>query len=161
MTATGQAPPKRASSTPPQHIAIKPSALLAVALCTVHAACGAAIWLAPMPLWLKAGITMAMAASLVHSLSRKAALHAAEAIVALEVREDGRISFLNRLGEWRECVLLGSSYVSPHLTILNLKPEGGRRTRHVVLVPDNVDAQEFRRLRTWLRWGIQPETLRS
>jgi toxin CptA len=76
--------------------------------------------------------------------------------VALEVTEAGRISFRTRHGEWRECELLPSSYVSPRLTILNLKPEGGR-VRHVVLVPDNVDARDFRRLRTWLRWAAQPE----
>ena len=145
---------------PAQQIAIKPSALLAIALCAVHLAAAAAIWLAPAPMWLKAGVTLAMAVSLVHALSRKAALHAADAIVALELTEAGRISFQTRRGDWRECELLASSYVSPRLTVLNLKAKGGR-IRHVVLVPDNVDAREFRRLRTWLRWGAQPEARES
>lgn len=140
------------TGAPPQHIEIKPSGLLALALCAAHVAAAAVAWLAPVPLWLKAGITLAIVASLVHSLSRKAALHAARAIVALEVTEAGRISFRTRNGEWQACELLGSTYVSPYLTILNLKAQGAR-VRHVVLVPDNVEAQDFRRLRTWLRWG--------
>ena len=142
---------------PVQRIAIRPSAVLAMALCAAHAAAAAALWLAPVAIWAKAPLTIAMAVSLVYSLSRKAALHAAEAIVGLEIAEDGRMSFQTRGGEWRVCELLGSSYVSPRLTVLNLKPQGGRRVRHVVLVPDNVDAGDFRRLRTWLRWGAQPQ----
>jgi toxin CptA len=86
---------------------------------------------------------------------RTAALRAPVAIVALEVTEGGRVSFRTRQGEWRECELLGSSYVSPYLTILNLEPPGAR-VRHAVLVPDNVEAQDFRRLRTWLRWAAHP-----
>ena len=81
--------------------------------------------------------------------------------MALEITGDVRISFHTRRGEWRECELPGSSYVSPHLTILNLKLPGTRRIRHVVLVPDNVDAVDFRRLRKWLRWGARPEAQKS
>jgi toxin CptA len=146
---------------PVQRIAITPSVRLAMALCVVHLAAGSAAWLAPIPLWLKAALTLAIAISLVYFLSRTAMLHAAEAVVALEIRDNGRMSFQTRRGEWQECELLGSSYVSPHLTILNLKLPGVRRVRHVVLVPDNVDAGDFRRLRTWLRWAVQPESQRS
>lgn len=140
-----------------QHIAIRPSVLLAIALCATHVAAAAAVWLAPIATWAIAALTMAIAASLVYCLSRQAALHAAEAIVGLEIAANGKVSFQTRRGEWRVCELLRSSYVSPRLTLLNLKPEGGRRVRHVVLVPDNVDPRDFRRLRTWLRWGAQPE----
>ncbi len=147
--------------SPAQKIRINPSPRLAVVLCIVHVAAGTAIWLAPVPRWLQAALTVALAASLVWALSRKAALHAAEAIVAVEVTDDGAMSFQTRTGAWHECELLGSSYVSPRLTILNLKPQGARRTRHVVLVPDNVDAGDFRRLRTWLRWAALPQGTRS
>ena len=99
-------------------------------------------------------MTLVIAASLAWILWRTAALRAAQAIVALEIVEDGRLSVQTRRGEWLECELLGSSYVSPRLTILNLKPRGGGRTRHIVLVPDNVDEHDFRRLRAWLRWGV-------
>ena len=85
-------------------------------------------------------------------LSRTALLHAADAVVALEITGDVRISFHTRRGEWRECELPGSSYVSPHLTIVRIRPRGRWRARRVILVPDNVDPADFRRLRTWLRW---------
>jgi toxin CptA len=143
-----------------QRIAITPSVRLAMSLCVAHIAAGGAVWLALVPLWLKAALALAIAISLVYCLSRAALLRAAEAVVALEI-SDGRISFQTRRGEWHECELLGSSYVSPRLTIVNLKLPGARRVRHVVLVPDNVDAGDFRRLRTWLRWAAQPDTTRN
>lgn len=139
---------------PVQRIAIGPSTRLAVAACAVHVAAAVVVWLAPVPLWLKGVMTLVIAASLAWLLWRKAALHAADAVVALEIAEDGRLSCQTRRGEWLECELLRSSYVSPRLTILNLKPRDGGRTRHIVLVGDNVDEHDFRRLRTWLRWGV-------
>lgn len=129
--------------------------MLALGLCAAHLGAAAAVWLAAVPLWLKLVLGLGVATSLGWPLARQAALRAAEAIVELEVSERGRLSFLTRRGEWRACELLGSTYVSPRLTVLNLKPEGGRYARHVVLLPDNVDEREFRRLRTWLRWGAR------
>ena len=99
---------------------------------------------------------MSAPASRVHLLARCAALHAANAIVALELKSGGGISFHTRDGGWVDCELSGSSYVSPGLTIVNLLPRGRRRTRHVILVPDNVDPRDFRRLRMWMRWKSAP-----
>ncbi len=56
------------------------------------------------------------------------------------------------------CALLGSSFVAPYLTVLELKPLSTRklwqrfRTRCVVILPDGIDVEEFRQLRVLLRW---------
>ncbi|MBI2294643.1 MAG: hypothetical protein HYU76_01025 [Betaproteobacteria bacterium] len=136
-----------------QRISIAPSVGLAIALCAAHFAAAGAVWLVSAPVWVKAPVVVAIAASLAFHLARNAALHAPDAIVALEVKDDGSLSFQTRRGEWLDCELLGSSFVSRHFTIVNLKPQGQRLARHVVLVTDNVDAQDFRRLRVWLRWA--------
>ena len=39
------------------------------------------------------------------------------------------------------------------LCVLNLRMAGSLLARHVVIVSDNVDAEEFRRQRVLLRWG--------
>jgi len=59
--------------------------------------------------------------------------------------------------------LQGSTFVSPHMTVVNLRPHGLLRTRRVILVPDNIDLGDFRRLRTWLRWrsGGSGESVQS
>ncbi len=135
-----------------QRVAISPSVRLAVALCLVHSIAAALLWLVPLPVLGKAVFTLAIAISLVYLLARDATLHAAHAIVALELDDGGSLFFQTRGGRRVECELLGSSYVSPGLTIVSMRPRGRAGTRRVVLVEDNVEPRDFRRLRTWLRW---------
>ena len=135
-----------------QRVSVSPSVRLAAAVCVVHFAAAVLLWLMPLPVTGKSVITLVIAVSLVFFLARDAALHATNAIVALEIGEDDAVSYQTRGGEWVDCELLGSSYVSPRLTIVNLQPHGRRGVRRVILVPDNVDARDFRRLRMWLRW---------
>lgn len=139
-----------------QNIPVSPSVRLAIALSVAHVAAAGLLWLVPVPALGKGAITLAITVSLVYFLARDAALHAADAIVALEVKSGGGISFHTRDGKWVDCELSGSSYVSPDLTIVNLLPRRKGRTRHVILVPDNVDPRDFRRLRMWMRWKIEP-----
>jgi toxin CptA len=136
----------------PQRIAISPSAWIAAALCAAHTAAAVLVWLVPIPVTGKFALTAAAALSLVFFVARDAALHAAHSIVALEIRDGGEAAFQTRRGEWLDCEITGSSYVSPRLTIVNLRPRLRWGTRRLILVPDNVDARDFRRLRTWLRW---------
>lgn len=135
-----------------QRILIAPSVLIAIALGAVHLAATGVLWLAPIPVVLKAVLTFAVAVSLVHFMARDAALHAAYSIVALELRAGGEIACQTRRGEWIDCELLESSFVSHRMTVVNLRQRGWWLTRRVILVPDNVDARDFRRLRIWLRW---------
>ena len=135
-----------------QRITIAPSMMLASALGAAHLAAAGLLWLAPLPELGKVIVTFAIAISLIYLLARDALLHATHSIVALEIRDGGEISIQTRTGKWIECGLLGSTYVSPRLTIVSIRPQGGWASRHVILVPDNVDPRDFRRLRMWLRW---------
>jgi hypothetical protein len=143
-----------------QRVSVSPSVRLAAVICVVHVLAAVLLWLVPLPAPGKAVITLAIAVSLVYFLGRDAALHAANAIVELEIREDDTVSCQTRSGEWVDCEVLDSSYVSPRLTIINLQPYGRRRARRVILVSDNVDSLDFRRLRMWLRWkrGEAPDS---
>jgi len=134
-------------------VSIGGSAGLAWVLCLGHT--GAAMVLLPvfLPAWIKTLIAVAILASLLRSLMRVALLKTADAVVAVEIKDEGEISFRTRRGEWRDGRLSGSSYVSSWLTILLIVEERQRNARSVVIVPDNVDADEFRRLRVKLRWG--------
>lgn len=146
---------------PVQRIAVSPSALLAIAVCVAHLLAAGLLWLMPIPALGKSVFTLMIAFSLVFFLARDAALHSAHAIIALEIKDDGAISFQTRSGAWVDCTLLGSSYVSPRLTILHLRPGRRKGTRRVIIVPDNMDSRDFRRLRMWLRWkrGDRPESV--
>jgi hypothetical protein len=133
------------------HIPVIPSMQLAVALVAVHLGAAALLWVVPLATPAQALLTLALAASLVHLMARDALLRAPRSIVALEIRDDA-VSLQVRNGEWLEGEVLGSSYVSPLLTVVNFRPLGRWRARHVILVPDSANPDDFRRLRTWLRW---------
>ncbi|OGA21881.1 MAG: hypothetical protein A3I02_15795 [Betaproteobacteria bacterium RIFCSPLOWO2_02_FULL_67_26] len=135
-----------------QRIAISPSVSLATALCAAHLVAAAVLWLIPIPVMGKLALTMAVALSLSFFVWRDAALHAPHAIVALELRDGGEAAIQTRRGDWLDCEVLGSSYVSARLTIVNLRPRRRRGARRLILVPDNVEPRDFRRLRVWLRW---------
>ena len=147
---------------PARRIPVGPSALIAVAVCIVHVGAGAVPWLVPIPVVGKALFTLVIALSLVYFMARDAALHAPRSIVALELGEQGEIACQTRNGAWLDCELLGSSYVSPGMTVVNLRPRGWNGYRRVILVPDNVDPDDFRRVRAWLRWrsaAVNPDTV--
>ena len=133
-------------------ITIGPSMLLAGALGAAHMAAGWLLWLVPIPGLGKAVFTLAIAASLVYFMARDALLHAPQSIVALELRDSGGVFLQTRHGEWIEGEVLGSTYVSPFLTVINFRPQGRRGARHVILLSDNLDPRDSRRLRMWLRW---------
>lgn len=135
-----------------QRVTIAPSTTLAVALGAVHLAAAGSLWLTPIPVTGKVVFTLAIGISLIYFMAHDALLHASHSVVALDIRDDGTIALQNRLGEWIDCDVLDSSYISHYLTVINFLPRGQHAARHVILVPDNVDAREFRRLRMWLRW---------
>jgi len=137
---------------PSPRIAIAPSMTLAIVLGVSHLAAAGLLWLVPIPALGKAMFTFGIGGSLIYFMARNALLHSAHSVVALEFRDGADAVVRTRRGEWIECELLASSYLSPRLTILNLRPRGRWAARHVILMSDNVDPREFRRLRIWLRW---------
>ena len=134
-------------------IAIRRSARLMWLLILAHAGALALLWPLALPLWLKAAIGLTVIASLAFFLNHAALLRAPRAVIAVEIKEDGSVALQTRRGEWHECRLSGDSYVSPWLTLLVLRQENTLTPRYVAILPDNVDAEDFRRLRVWLRWA--------
>jgi toxin CptA len=133
-------------------IAIRPSCRLTLLLFLAHAAAFGACVAADMPVELKFLVVLLIGLSCAHALYGAALLRSRKAIVALEITDGGVLTFQTRSGEWRRGILLDSSFVAPYLTVLNLKTDGTRLARHVVIMADSVAAEEYRRLRVWLRW---------
>lgn len=131
---------------------LKPSLYLVVALTATHAGAAAVLIPLSMPIWAKLAIAGAIGASLVQTLWREALLKSGTSLVAVELRGASSLAVQTRNGQWHDARLLGTTYVTPLLTVLNLKLAGRLMARHVVIVPDNTDADDFRRLRVLLRW---------
>ena len=104
-------------------------------------------WWAVPSWWLAAGGATWCA------IRRHASLASPQAMIALRYDASGALHVQSGNGTWHSATLLGSSCVTPWCTVLNLRLAGKRCSRSMVIVPDAVDAQTFRRLRVRLRWG--------
>lgn len=136
-------------------ITINPSRFIAVTLIAVHTAAAGIVLPLQVPAAAKAFFAVLIAASLARTLWRHAFLWARAAIVAIVLEGRESASVQTRDGTWRAADVLGTSYVSPLLTVLNLRVKGSRLARHVVIVPDSADSDDFRRLRVVLLWGYR------
>lgn len=142
-------------SVPTVRVSLKPSRYLAIFFCVIHFAAGATLVPLDFPSWVKLFVASGIAASLARSLWRHALLKARSALIGVELREDDQASVQTRDGAWHAARILGTTYVTPLLTVLNLRIEARPFARHVLVVPDNADAEDFRQLRVWLRWAYR------
>lgn len=133
-------------------LSLRPSRLLATLLALAHGAAIAIILLVSIPQWLQALAVTCLAVQLFIVLRRHALLRAPDSLVAIEIHSDNTISVQMRRGEWSNCTVLGDSYVTAYLVVLNLRQADSRAVKRVVILPDGIDAEELRRLRVWLRW---------
>lgn len=135
------------------NLRLRASYRLAGLLAAAHAAAGAALlFLDVLPL-LRLVIAGGVTVSFIVTVRRAALLQARDAIVALEWNDDGAVSFLTRDDLWHAARLLPSTFVTPSLTVINLRTVLERpRVRHVVLMADSAGSEEYRRLRARLQW---------
>jgi toxin CptA len=144
----------------PFTVLLTPSRRLALALAFGHAAGAGALAAADVPPGLALAIAAALLGHATGVILRVALLRGRDAIVALQAGRPDALPFQTRDGAWHEGRLLGSTYVAPFLTVINLEVPGRRRARHVVILPDAADPEAFRRLRVWLRWGLNAASRR-
>lgn len=131
---------------------LRPSWILAALLTAAHGAAIAIIVVVDMPPWLKLVAMAALALNFLFDIRRTALLLMPESVTAIEIAADDTLSIQTRRGEWIECEVLGNTYVVSFLTVLNLRERENGAVRRVVILPDSMEREDFRRLRVWLRW---------
>jgi toxin CptA len=71
---------------------------------------------------------------------------------AISLSRSGDIVVLEGRGSRRAGMVVAGSFVAPWLTLVRWRPEGAWLDRSVLILPDMLEAEEFRRLRVLLRW---------
>jgi hypothetical protein len=138
---------------PALRIDLHPSRALACALALAHAAAAAAAMAALAQWYGCVLVAVALLANACWTLRCHALLRAPRAVVALDFRGECECSITRRAGSRLACRVQGSSYVSTRLVVLHLEESGRRRPYYVVLAPDSIAPDCFRRLRVRLRWA--------
>jgi toxin CptA len=133
-------------------VVLRPSPLLFALLAGMHGGGTVILLFLPIPVWLKTSSAVLLVASLVFYARRDALRSIPNAIRAIQFSPDCACSVQIGRVDWTEAKLLDSSFVAPYLTVLNLRISGARFARQVVILPDAVDSEMFRKLRVLLRW---------
>ena len=139
-------------SVKPLQATLLPSRLLAALLTAMHLLALLPLLLAPLDTALRLALSLALVFSLLY-YGYRYGLRQVGAVDGLHLAADGTFSVHLLQGDWQPAEVRGSSFVQPWLTVLHLGLAGRRGGLALVLLPDMLPREDFRRLRVWLRWG--------
>ncbi|MDD5177345.1 MAG: hypothetical protein PHQ05_13080 [Sterolibacterium sp.] len=131
----------------PSTLTLHPSKRLALLLLVAHGGALGLIAAVPLPFWIKLVLLLGVLLSAWHALKCS---QGRQRIVRLTLREDGVLDYARLGGEVGEAHVHPQTTVTPQLTVVLLRSK--RRIEPLVLLPDSLDAEEFRKLCLWLRW---------
>ena len=131
---------------------LQPSMYFTIALVASHGAALAVLASLVLPLWAKILLASLVLVSLLYHIWHDAWLLALSSNKTLLLDGD-MILLVARNGDKVTARVLADSLVTPYITVLNVLPQGSHLARSVIILPDSLDAESFRQLRVWLRWG--------
>ncbi len=134
-------------------IAPRPSPLAGAWVLAVLVAALAALALADLPHPWRAALAIAVLLNAVRVAVRFAHREGRGAVQGFTVGLSGHVEVRVAGSPARAGRLVDGSFVAPWLTVVRWRPEGARRVRTLVLLPDMAGEQALRRLRVILRWG--------
>ena len=131
----------------------RPSRIAGATIAVVCAAMVTLLLSLPLDPWSLTGTLLATAGALARGLWR---CMGRGVPALLQVGHDRRLSATTRDGRSREGAILDDSYVGARLTTIVWRPDGApwyAPARTILILPDTLAADEFRRLRVLLRYG--------
>jgi toxin CptA len=149
----GAAQPELKYSEAPLVLALSPSRIGAIGLASMVAASLVVIGFTPgstalrvlAATWIACGGLEALHAIALHRGRRGARV--------LRVSRGGAIEVTSGAGGLRSGELCRGSFVAPWLTIVRWRPRAARFDRTILILPDMLAREDFRRLRVLLRWS--------
>lgn len=146
------------------HVNLQPSYLLAAILIASHCMAIIIIWLLALAIANKILVTIVITFSCVYYLRQDALLLANNAVIAFELFEKMQSKITTRSGKSIQCLIIPDSFVTSTLTVIIFKLEKPLWLLNfysVVILPDRIEKNEFRRLRIWLRWKYKQNDIKK
>lgn len=144
-------PEQQATRGAEDDYAIGASRYLAAILLVGHLSIMALVLYLDLSAVWKTAVLAVLLCSLLFEL-RMALRLGSKAVVKLRIAAGETLQFAMRDGQWHEGEVLGSTTVTSFLTVINLRVGSQRGIRSIVILPDSMAADDYRRLRVWLRW---------
>ncbi len=135
----------------PLRLELKPSPKLLWVLAFAHLGAAGLLLTTSLPAWAVSCLALGVLGSFLWLTTRHALLMQSGAVVWLLWGAGNEWLLGARDGTRMAAQLNPQSFVRPWLTVLLLAPASGGPMRNVVILPDSLDAESFRRLRVRLR----------
>jgi toxin CptA len=129
--------------------------LLALCVLLGHSVAVGALFFVPIPKVALYFLVIVLILSATYYWLRDARLSLTGSWIALRL-EDECIVLYNRKGDEFIGKLLGSSVITPQLIVLHIALPTCRLKQNIVLMPDSMDSESFRKLRVAVKWGVSP-----
>jgi toxin CptA len=142
----------------PIQLNLKPSVTLCLLLVLMTVGVCSIVILQSWQWPIKLALLLLIALASIYALLLHGLLRLPWSVVALTINSSQQLQIRRRDGTLLDVLVHGSSVVLPYLTIINNQPESAKwwqlsAMRSVIILPDAVDANAYRRLRLWLRWA--------
>ena len=118
-----------------------------------HVATAVLVAFAPGNALLRAAAVIAIGVHALWTLRIWALRSASRAVIVVELSADHRAVLIERGGRRCEGLVQPQSYVGERLTTLVVRPDGGRVSRAIAVLPDMLPPDDLRYLRVLLRLG--------
>jgi hypothetical protein len=109
----------------------------------------------PLMAWHQSILLLLLFGVLVYYLRKHVWLLLPTSFVAVRVGQE-TVTLIKRDGKECPGEILGNSFVTPVLIVLNVLLKGEARASSVIIFSDSIDKAHFRELRVVLRWGCKP-----
>ena len=131
---------------------LRPSLTLTWLLVIAHGVIAILLSLLTLTLVIKSSVAVFLLCSFIFYVRKDALLLSRNAVVKIELFGKSECHLTTRSGSRNVCQILEETFVSSFLTVMILRPRTKFLPITVVILPDNVNSEEFRQLRIWLRW---------
>ena len=136
-----------------RHYKLRPSRFLALLLFILCTTALVALWLLPLPIPGLLALTLIVLGWGSYNLLLDANLRLGHSCVAFRLEGQREIVLVLRSGRHLSGRMLPDSLVTPYIVILNVAMKEQLLKRSLLILPDAMGAESFRRLRIALRWG--------
>lgn len=142
----------------PIRINFKPSILFIVVISLMSLVMTTILILLPLVWQIKWLLVVVIVLLAIYSVCSRGLLLLPWSLLGLSINVKNELQLTCRDGKNFVALVCPDSVVTPYLTIVHLKPQQLNFIRrswfsHIVILPDMVDAECYRQLRVWLRWG--------
>ena len=147
----------------PIQLDFKPSIRLTLMICMMGLGAGA-ILILPAWIWqIKLLLGFLIFTAVIYNVCQYGLLLLPWSCIALNVNSSNQLQLARRDGKVLSVDVCRDSVVTPYLTVVNCKVQDAKLVARLfapqlVILPDMLDAESYRQLRVWLRWGKSTHT---